>query len=139
MKPYWLRMRFPKVVVDVVRGSLKAGLWRGGEEDRLEKLRRLNAALSNYYGVPVCFVEVKPTTIGPHYMPGANMIILDKVPLVSFLHEFSHALLQARRKPQQEVFPRAFSLSLFYQAAPRSFEAARMAGRLLFTEDTDEK
>ena len=58
----------------------------------------------------------------------------DKVSVV-YLHEFGHHLLHCRRKPQQEVFPRTFSLSLFYQAAPRMFEAARQSGRLLYTDD----
>lgn len=134
-QPYWLRMRFPDGALAVVRGALKTKLWRGQPAERLEKLRALNSQLSEFYGVPACSVAVRNTPVGPHYVPGSNAIVLDKVSLVSWAHEFAHHLLHCRRKPQQEIFPRAFSLSLFFQAAPRMFEAARQSGRLLYTDE----
>ena len=134
-QPYWLRMTLPEGALAIVRAGLKTKLWRGAPGERLEKLRALNRQLSEFYGVPACEVSVRSTQMGPHYQPGANSIVLDKVSVVSYLHEFGHHLLHCRRKPQQEVFPRTFSLSLFYQAAPRMFEAARQSGRLLYTDD----
>lgn len=133
-KPYWLRMSFPDAVTSIVRSSLKAGLWRGTAAERLVVLKGLNERLSTFYGVPACFVTVRQTLVGPHYVPGDGRIVLDKVSIVSYLHELGHHLLHCRSKPQQETFPRAFSLSLFFRSAPRSFEAARASGRLLFTE-----
>lgn len=137
-QPYWLRMRFPDGALAVVRAALKTKLWRGTPEERLEKIRALNMQMSEFYSVPVCTVTVRSTPVGPHYLPGSNAIVLDKVSLVSWAHEFGHHLLHCRRKPQQEIFPRAFSLSLFYQAAPRMFAAAREAGRLLYTDEGSE-
>lgn len=135
IKPYWQRMRFPKEALAIVREALRTKLWRGLPLERIEKLRALNRGMSAFYGVPACEIQIMTTMIGPHYRPGADTIVLDKVSLVSWAHEFGHHLLHCRRKPQQEIFPRAFSLSLFYLAAPRMFEAARQSNRLLFTED----
>lgn len=132
--PYWRRMEFEPAVLTIVRAALKTKMWQGSEAEKLEKLLALNRALSVHYGVPTCTVSISQTPIGPHYKPGADLIVLDKVSLVSYLHELGHHLLHHRRKPQQEEFPRAFSLSLFFKAAPRMFEAARSSGRLLFTE-----
>lgn len=134
MRPYWLRMQFPPEVIAIVKAALATKLWRGTEGEKLEKLRALNRALSEHYGVPACTVDVKRTPRGPHYRPGADQIVIDKVSLVSYLHEMAHHLLHHRGKPQQEIFPRSFSLSLFYKVAPRLFENARSSGRLLFTE-----
>lgn len=133
-KPYWLRMQFGPEVVAIVREALKAKLWRGLPLERLEKLRVLNRRMSEHYGVPTCSISIQNTLIGPHYRPGDDAIVLDKVSLVSWAHEFGHHLLHCRQKPQQEVYPRSFSLSLFYRAAPRMFETARADGRLLYTE-----
>lgn len=134
-RPYWQRMQFGPEAIAIVRESLKAKLWRGLPLERLEKLRALNRRLCSFYAVPVCTLTIQQTLIGPHYRPGDGAIILDKVSLVSYLHELGHHLLHCRRKPQQEVFPRSFSLSLFYQAAPRMFETARADGRLLYTDE----
>lgn len=134
-RPYWQRMSFPPEVVSIARVALKTKLWRGIEQEKLDKLRALNRRMSEHYGVPACTIVLAATATGPHYLPGADRIVLDKVSLVSWAHEFGHHLLHCRRKPQQEVFPRSFSLSLFYRAAPRLFEAARASGRLLFTEE----
>lgn len=134
-EPYWRRMEFEPAVLTIVRAALKTKLWQGSETAKLEKLRALNRALSAHYGVPACAVEVERTPIGPHYRPGTDRITLDKVSLVSWAHEFGHHLLHCRREQQQEEFPRAFSLSLFFKAAPRMFEAARSSGRLLYTNE----
>lgn len=134
-EPYWLRLEFPAAAVDIVRQALRTKLYRGGPLERVAKLLALNVALSEHYSVPICKVSIRRTLHGPHYLPGRDQIVLDKVSLVSFLHEFAHHVLHCRQLPQNESYPRAFSLGLFFRAAPGMFETARQAGRLLFTEN----
>ena len=134
-EPYWLRLEFPAAAVEIVRQALRAKLFRGSLRERVAKLLALNAALSAHYAVPLCRISIRNTPHGPHYMPGRNQIVLDKISIVSYLHEFGHHILNARGLPQNETYPRAFSLGLFYRAAPRMFETARQAGRLLYTEN----
>lgn len=134
-KPYWLRLEFPPQAVEIVKAALRTKLWQGTDQERLEKLRALNAQLSAHYGTSVCAVELQATPIGPHYRPGKDLIVLDKPSLVSYLHELAHHVLHSRRLPQNETYPRSFSLGLFYKAAPRLFETARQGGRLLFTDE----
>lgn len=133
-KPYWMRMNFPNGALAIVKTALREKLWRGLPPERLEKLRVLNRQMSEFYGVPACSVTIQKTLIGPHYRPGDDAIVLDKVSLVSWAHEFAHHLLHCRQKPQNEIFPRCWSLGIYFKAAPRMFETARASGRLLFTE-----
>lgn len=135
-QPYWRRLQFEPEVVAIVRGALKTRLWSGCPDERLEKIRALCRALSTHYAMPAPEVVVKQTPLGPHFIPPRRLIVLDKISVTSFLHEFAHALLDAREEPQNEEFPRAWSLGLFYTVAPRLFETARASGRLLFTDAT---
>lgn len=134
-EPYWLRLEFPTAAVEIVRQALRAKLYRGSLRERAAKLLALNAALSAHYAVPLCRISVRNSPRGPYYLPGRNQIVLDKVSLVSYLHEFAHHILHARGLPQNESYPRAFSLGLFFRAAPRMFESARQAGRMLYIEN----
>lgn len=137
-EPYWLRLEFPPQAITIVRDALRTKLYRGNEQERLAKLLALNQRLSAHYEVSVCKVTVQSTPIGPHYLPGQDRIILDKISLVSWAHEFAHHILHCRHLPQTESFPRAFGLGIFFRAAPRMFEAARQSGRLLFTAEGDQ-
>jgi hypothetical protein len=130
---YWKALDMGPGAVAVAKAALKTKLWRGTPEERLEKLRALNRNMSAHFEVPECSVAVRETGIGPHYVPGDDSIVLDVPSLVSWAHEFGHHLLHCKRKRQNEDFPRAFSLGLFYRAAPRMFEKARAEGRLKFT------
>jgi|CXWL01.1.fsa_nt_gi hypothetical protein len=134
-EPYWLRLQFPAPAIAIARDALKSKLWRGLPPERLEKLRTLNRRMSDFYRVTECTITIQHTMYGPHYRPGDDAIVLDKPSLVSFLHEFAHHVLHCRQLPQNESYPRAFSLGLFFRAAPRMFEAARQSGRLLYTDD----
>lgn len=134
---YWLRLRFEPEVVAIIKEALKTKLWSGTDAERLEKLRTLARALSAHYRMPVPEIVIAATQMGPHFLPGQRKIVLDKASLVSMLHELAHAILDHRGEAQNEEFPRAWSLGLFYAAAPRLFAAARQSGRLLYTEGGD--
>lgn len=133
-QPYWLRLQFEPEVIAIVRGALKTKLWSGSESEKLEKIRALCRELAAHYAMPAPEVVIKQTPIGPHFIPSRRLVVLDKVSITSFFHEFAHVILDARGERQNEEFPRAWSLGLFFRAAPRMFEAARRSGRLLFTE-----
>lgn len=130
---YWLRLRFEPEVIAIVKDALKTKLWSGTEAERLEKLSTLARALSVHYRMPVPEIVIQATPVGPHFLRGQRKIVLDKPSLVSMLHELGHAILDAREETQNEEFPRAWSLGLFYRAAPRMFKSARNSRRLLYT------
>lgn len=131
-KPYWERLELSPDVVGIVKESLKTKLWQGTWPDQMAKLQALNRAMSEHYKVPEVRVELHPG-ISPCYIYGKK-IILNRPSLVSWAHEFAHHLLYSQGKAQNEDFPRAFSLGLFYRAAPKMFGEARKRGRLLFSE-----
>lgn len=131
-KPYWERLEFSEEAISIVKCALRTKLWRGTWPEQTAKLSALNFLMSVHYGVREVPVILEPRVTSPFY-DGA-CIVLTKPSLVSWAHEFGHHLLHEEGKRQNEEFPRAFSLGLFYRAAPKLFDAARKRGKLLFTE-----
>jgi len=72
-------------------------------------------------------------TGGGMYNPSNNTIHLFKLSLITFLHEFKHALLKAKGKKQSEIQARGYSISLFYKASERHYNRAVRKG-LIFHE-----
>jgi len=130
------KMAFTPELKAIVKAALRTKIWRGTPQDGVTKLQALADGLSDYLHIPHAIIEIHPLAMasGPSYADGVCR--LDKVSLVSMLHEYAHHVLANLALPQDEVFPRSFSLGLFKAVAPKMFERALTNGRLLFVEET---
>lgn len=59
-------------------------------------------------------------------------IYLNKLSLVTFLHEFKHSLQHQKGKKNSENIARGWSVSLFALASPYHYERAKRKGLLFF-------
>lgn len=114
-------VRYRPEVLRAVRAFARSKPWRG---DRRGKMRSLHAELCRVYGVAVHlqFNRRSPAC----YVPGQRLINLPRVSVVSYLHEFAHALFGSC-----EVRACRWSINLFRRCFPRSFARCRQVGHLL--------
>ncbi len=140
---------FPENIVLIVRGALKAGLFRETPERKLAILRTMNNHLNTEYAVPEekrFNVSVETTIAGPmgtvNVPPGGILnvkehnIVLDKVSLVSYLTHFAKALMANNiagwdNGEPDLLFPLKFSHSLFFSVAPNMYAKALSEGKLM--------
>jgi len=117
-----------------VRRCVRNGLWRATNTDEwLALLRQLATDLSEIYGVDIPEVKLDER---PCYSDLEEIVFVPNNSIVTFLHEYRHHLQlsgKTRRRDKEED-AKMWSLSLFKQALPRSFEHARRHGRLCFVD-----
>jgi hypothetical protein len=94
-------MKFRRGVIPAVREFRRAGPWRGTLAQRKRKFRRLNEPLARAYGMPapeLRFERIDGGFSGASYClrrgDGRPAVITmrGKLSVVTFLHEFAHAL-----------------------------------------------
>lgn len=114
-------VRYRPDVLRAVRAYARLKPWRG---DRRGKMWRLHADLCAIYGVSVTlrFNRRYPAC----YSPRHRVINLPQVSVVSYLHEFAHAVFGSC-----EVRACRWSINLFRRCFPRSFARCRQVGHLL--------
>ena len=122
-------MAFKPAALRAVRAFARAKPWRGSDEERSAKFRRLHAALGRVYGV-------RPRlTFGRDllacYIPTQDRINLPAVSVVTYLHEFAHARGMDERRACR------WSLNLFRKCFPRSFARCRHVGHMLVRDAND--
>ncbi len=71
------------------------------------------------------------------YSINDRVIHLPRVSLVTFLHEFSHALFNQKNRKNTEPQARSWSLELFKKASPKSYDRAVEKGILLYTLESE--
>lgn len=144
---------FSEAEVNVVKAALKTKLFVQTEplEVRTAKFAALVTALAEAFGVPQLNLRVEA-----HQQPGYcgfdgetnSVLINQRFSLTNTLVSFALAMvhhkpeLMPRPTSMEEAValmgaghfnPLAFALSMFKEAAPRMFESAKMAGRLVGT------
>ena len=144
---------FSEAEVNVVKAALKTKLFVQTEplEVRTAKFAALVTALAEAFGVPQLNLKVEA-----HQQPGYcgfdgetnSVLINQRFSLTNTLVGFAAAMvhhkpeLMPRPTSMEEAGalmsaghfnPMAFALSMFKEAAPRMFESAKMAGRLVGT------
>lgn len=136
----------PKVV-EATKELIKSGIWNKDmrKEDKALYMGLWVQKVAKIYGfseVPkFYFVDDKNEyrrTGGGCYFPSFNEIyVFHKPSLVTLLHEFRHAMqfqLNVKKfRDDEEEDARAWSLSLFRKAAPKSYKRAVEKGILHFT------
>lgn len=113
-------------VLAAMRTFRRARPWVGTPRARGAKLRALNDALALAYGIDAPRLRTGGTAAS--YSPGTHTITLDRLSVVTFLHEFGHALGKNERQTCR------WSINLFRRVFPRSFARLRARGHMLIKE-----
>lgn len=123
-------LRFNPAALRAVREFRGAGPWRGSVNERKDKFRRLNRALSLAYDIAeprLVFGRIDGGNSGvSFYVPADHRIVLlGRLSVVTFLHEFAHARGMGERRATR------WSLNLFRRCFPRQFARLIHRGHML--------
>ena len=121
---------FPPNVLQAVARFAASGPWRGTQEERKQKFRDLNRALSDAQRLPepdLTFGQLDGFFSGQsRYLPAQRRIVLSgKLSVVTFLHEFAHALGMDEREACR------WSVNLFRKSFPIQFGRLVQVGHTL--------
>ena len=119
--------KFKRGVVAAVKRFARSKPWRGTHAEREAKLRRLHANLCNIYGVTTALrVRHEDAREGLDvYMPQLNTISMSSLSVMTYLHEFGHAIGKGERGTCR------WSLNLFRRCFPKSFAKCGQVGHML--------
>jgi len=128
------RLKFHRGVVTAVTEFRRASPWRGTLGERKRKLRRLNVALARAYGMPApelrfagidgSFSGASSCRRGGEGNP-AVITMRGKLSVVTYLHEFAHALGRGERGACR------WSINLFRRVFPEQYARLRADGHTL--------
>lgn len=119
------------------------------EEENLRKMRNWLKDVSEIYQINFPMLQVVANAGAGCYSPQANKIFIKKLSVVTLLHEFRHALQAQGRAPQYvqgtppeerggfEDDARAWSLSLYFKVAPRTFKRLATENQIFFVTAED--
>ena len=114
------RMEFRPAVLREVRSFAESGPWSGTIEERKARFKKLTHDLAVACGVPepeLVFGHLDGSSSGgSHYLHHVHRIVLTgKLSVVTFLHEFGHALGMDERTTCR------WSVNLFRRCFPKQF------------------
>lgn len=133
-------MKFKKETIEALEDFKKLKPYRGTRQEKEEKFRKLNSALSKIYKMPEpLLLFCKRSKYGSCYFPFGHIIILeqqgkDKYGVITFLHEFRHAM-----GAQKEWHACKWSINLYKRVFPKSYAKLTPYGHLLYRPETIEK
>jgi len=130
------RAKFRRGVIPAVRAFKRAGPWRGSLEERKRKFRLLNEALAAAHGMPA--PELRFAGIDGSFSGASSCLrrgdgrpavitMRGKLSVVTFLHEFAHALGRDERGACR------WSINLFRRVFPEQYARLRADGHTLRT------
>ena len=133
------RAKFRRGVVPAVGEFKRAGPWRGTLDERKRKFRRLKVALARAYGMPA--PELRFEGIDGSFSGASSCLrrgggrpavitMRGRLSVVTFLHEFAHALGRDERGACR------WSINLFRRVFPEQYARLRADGHTLRTTDT---
>jgi len=124
------QMTYRPEVIHVVRRFAQRQPWRGTVEDREAKFEQLNRDLAVAYGIAMPALNFKcidgSSSGSSHYIPTQHRIVLvGKLSVVTYLHEFAHALGMDERGACQ------WSINLFKRCFPQQYGRLVHVGHML--------
>ena len=127
-------IKYRRGVIAAVKAFKRSGPWKGSIETRKKKFRRLNGRLAEAYGMPApelhfegidgSFSGASSCSRRSRGQP-AVITMRGKLSVVTFLHEFAHALGKGERGACR------WSINLFRRVFPRQFARLRADGHVL--------
>ena len=128
------RTKYRRGVIAAVKAFERSGPWRGSIEKRKAKFRRLNEAFAGVYGMPTpdlrferidgSFSGASSCLRGGDGRP-AIITMRGRLSVVTFLHEFAHALGKDERGACR------WSINLFRRVFPRQYARLQADGHVL--------
>lgn len=123
-------MRFRPATLRAVRTFASSKPWLGSLEERTEKFISVNRDLAEAYGIPdpeLRFEQIDGTGSGGscYLRSGHRILLTGKLSVVTFLHEFGHAL------GKDETDACRWSINVFRQCFPRQFSRLVHRGHML--------
>ncbi len=128
------RAKYRRGVVAAVKAFKRACPWRGTLEERKDKFRRLDEALAGAYGIPTPdlrferieggFSAASSCLRGDNERPAA-ITMRGRLSVVTFLHEFAHALGKDERGACR------WSINLFRRVFPQQYARLQADGHVL--------
>jgi hypothetical protein len=115
-------VRFKPAALSAVRAFKREHPWRGTQAERLEKFARLNAALAEAYDITPPALRLGAVAA---YSPRTHTIKLRNLSVVTYLHEFGHALGRDERGACR------WSINLFRRVWPREYAQCHHVGHML--------
>lgn len=120
-----------------------------GEEKNLAKMKKWIREVSEIYQINFPMLKIIGYAGDGCYSPLLNEIYMARLSIVTLLHEFRHAMQAQGKAPQYrrhqpleakggaEDDARAWSLSLYYKVAPRSFKRLASQNQIFFVSSED--
>jgi len=124
------QMSFSNDLLQAVQRFASSNPWGGSTKSRKEKFRQLNRSIAVACGIEspkLLFGRLDAGGTGAsHYNPRDHRILLDgKLSVVTFLHEFGHALGYGEREACR------WSINLFRKCFPRQYSRLIHVGHML--------
>jgi hypothetical protein len=125
------KMLFKKEVVAVLKEFKKQRPFKGSLFERQQRFFWLNKRLNEIYGQQIKLVFKKRSIFSPLgcYYPRIKTIVLFRLSVVTFLHEYSHSFYG--NKEDKAVF---YSVNLFKKVFPIAFKNSKKIGHCLFAK-----
>ena len=123
-------IRYPPGVVEAVESFAAMNPWQGSINSRKMKFQQLNRDLARACNIDkptLCFGQLHGGSSGSSfYRPSDHRIVINgKLSVVTFLHEFAHALGFDERKACK------WSINLFRKCFPRQYSRLIHVGHTL--------
>lgn len=124
--------------IKIVRFLIDNKIYRQDIETQKKMLDYALTELCKIYNIekPNLIVEINKemyySTGGGSYCVKTKKIHLYKISIVTFLHEFAHALQYQQKGYSDEEFPRAYSVNIFAVASPNLFWKAVENKKIFF-------
>lgn len=115
----------------VKRILLEQKYYRQQDDDKFLLLKTLLQKLNQIYGTNTRLKRTKEDTAG-YYSPAEKSIYMNKLSMVTFLHEYKHSLQHQKGKENNEAVARGWSVSLFATASSRHYQKAVEKGILFY-------
>ena len=123
-------MRFRPRTLRTMKAFASLGPWSGTLDERTQKFIWLNQQLAHTHGIlepQLSFGQLNGSGSGAsHYIPSQHRIVLlGRLSVVTYLHEFGHALGHDERKTAR------WSVTLFRRCFPRQYARLVHCGHML--------
>ena len=119
--------KYRRGVRAAVKAFAKSKPFRGTDQERFEKLVKLHNRLCEIYGVApsLTFNDSSEYPSPGVFIPSSNEIVLSTFSVITYLHEFGHALGKGEKQTCR------WSLNLFRDYFPRSWSRLVPRGHMM--------
>jgi hypothetical protein len=124
------RMAYPEQVLLAIQRFAKTAPWIGSLAERKDKFKQLNHDLAEACGIPEPDLTFRrldggTSTASRYIAPMHRIVMMGKLSIVSYLHEFGHAMKMGEREACR------WSINLFRRCFPTQYGHLVHVGHML--------